>query len=170
MRSEKQVNELFDKLRSHNPELKERDAMIRNIMDDTSEKVRDKGINPVLNFLFGWTDHLWVRRGLVTISLALVFVFVFQQFRIVNRIGQLENRMVESNTEQIVRQQGEHVLMNSVIMKEFEESEFGDSLLVADKDLRELIISYSELQQRYKELKREHYSRRYKGKTKNQEL
>ena len=115
-------------------------------------------------YLFGWTDYLWVRRGLVTVSIALVFSFVFQQFSIVNKVGQLEDRMVESNTEQLIRQQGEHVLLNSVIMKEIGEKNFPDSLMVADKDLRELIDSYSELQRRYQELKREHFSKQFNGK------
>jgi len=170
MKDKEKISEITEKLTSYNPGLDNRDDLIRNVMESSSATKMPFKVGRLLDFLFGWTDILWIRRGLVTLSVALVFVFVFQQFSIFNRIGQLENRMVESNTEQIIRQQGEQVLLNSVLMQEIRETEFSDSVMVADKDLRELINSYSELQSRYHDLKSELYSQQFSGKNKNQEL
>ena len=170
MKAKEKLDKINARLASYNPEPENRDEMIRNVMDLTSESERKPVIEQLVSMIFGWTDTLWVRAGLVTVSTCLVLVFVFQQFSIINRIGQLENRMVESSTEQIIRQQGEHVLLNSVLMKELGESQFQDSVLVADKDLKNLINSYSELQSRYQDLLRESYSQQFNGNIKKQEL
>ncbi len=170
MKAKDKLDKINARLASYNPEPENRDEMIRNVMDLTSESGRKRVIQQFVNLIFGWTDTLWIRAGLVTISTCLVFVFGFQQFSIINRIGRLENRMVESSTEQIIRQQGEHVLLNSVLMKELGESQFQDSVLVADKDLKNLINSYSELQRRYQDLLRESYSQQLNVNIKKQEL
>lgn len=173
MENKEKLDRINDRLESFSPELDTREEIIRNVMDFTSERNKASGIKSLTDLLFGWTDKLWIRGGLITASMALVFVFAIQQFTIVNRIGQLETRMVKSNTEQIIRQQGEGVLLNSVIMQKIGESEFRDSrdsVTVADKDLRDLINSYSELQSRYEDLKREHYSQQFNGKINKQKL
>ncbi len=170
MKAEEKLEKINARLASYDPEPDNRADMIRNVMDLTSGKGSTPLIEQFINIIFGWTEILWIRAGLVTVSTCLVFVFVFQQFSIINRIGQLENRMVKSSTEQIIRQQGEQVLLNSVIMKEIGKGEVKDSLMVADRDLQELINSYSELQRRYNDLKKEHFSDQFNGKIKNQKL
>lgn len=164
MEAKDKLDKIYSSLDSYNPEPEGRADIMRNVMDKTSGSSPESSPEKIMTVLFGWTEILWVRRGLITISMGLVFVFVFQQFSIVSRIGRLESRMVESNTEQIIRKQGENVLMNSVLMQEVSEKDFRDSIKVADKDLRDLINSYSELQKRYKDLKSELYSRKYKAK------
>ena len=100
-------------------------------------------------------------------KMTVVFVFVLQQFIIVDRIGQLENRMVESNAEQIVKQQGDNVLFNSTFMSDVQEDDIRDSIMVSDKDLNALINSYTELQRQYQDLKRDHYLQQLNRKIKN---
>lgn len=170
MEAKDKLDRIFSRLNLYKPEPEDRADLIRNIMDKTSEPYSDGSIEKLINVLFGWTEILWVKRGLVTVSMALVFVFVFQQFSISSRIGQLENRMVESSTEQLIRQQGENVLLNSVIMKEMQEGQIQDSVKVSDKDLRDLINSYSELQRRYQDLLKENYAQQFNGNIKKQEL
>lgn len=170
MEAKDKLDKIYSRLDSYKPEPEDRSGMIRNIMDRTSESNTEQSIGKIMNILFGWTEILWVRRGLITISMGLIFVFVFQQFSIVSRIGQLESRMVESSTEKILRQQGEHVLLNSVIMKEMQEGQLQDSVMVSDKDLRDLVNSYSDLQRRYQDLLKENYERQVNGNIKKQEL
>ncbi len=170
MEAKDKLDKIYSRLDSYKPEPEDRSDMIRNVMDKTSEPNKEQSIGKIMNILFGWTEILWVRRGLITISMGLIFVFVFQQFSIVSRIGQLESRMVESSTEKILRQQGEHVLLNSVIMKEMQEGQLQDSVMVSDKDLRDLVNSYSDLQRRYQDLLKENYERQVNGNIKKQEL
>lgn len=170
MNTENKLTRLNKSMKSYKPELEDRDELINNVISTISEKPELLLIERVSEMLFGWTDSLWLKRSLLTLSFLLVFVFLFQQFSIVNRIGQLENRMVESNTEQIIRQQGEYVLINSVLRNELGENDLRDSIMVADKDLRDLINSYSELVKRYENLKQELYKQRFIGNTNKQKL
>jgi len=48
----------------------------------------------IYSFLFGWTEVGWVRRSLVTASLFLVVIFVYQQSVIVKQLNWLSTQMV----------------------------------------------------------------------------
>jgi len=170
MNTEKKLTVLNKRMESYRPKLEGREELLEEVMSSISEKPGSPVTELLSAFLFGWTDILWIRRSLVSASLLLVFIFVFQQYSIMSRIGRLENRMVNSSTDQIIRQQGEYVLLNSLLRQEVGERDLRDSIMVADKDLRDLINSYSELEKRYKELKQEYYSQRFKENTNKQKL
>lgn len=165
MKSEKQINELFEKLGSFEPGPQERVNIIRNVMDATSNNVREKGFDFILHYLFAWTEYLWVRRVMGSVTIIIIALFINQQVIIVNRIDNLEYRMVESNTLQLLKHQQQDVLINSAILTSGEETGIVDSILVADKDLRSLIDSYTSLQKQYHDLE-DAYSRQNTGKRK----
>ncbi len=56
----------------------------------------------IFSFLFGWTEIGWVRRSLVTASLFLVVIFVYQQSVIVKQLNWLSTQIVV-NSERPVR-------------------------------------------------------------------
>jgi hypothetical protein len=56
----------------------------------------------IFNFLFGWTEIGWVRRSLVTASLFLVMIFVYQQSVIVKQLNWISTQIVV-NSEKPVR-------------------------------------------------------------------
>ena len=56
----------------------------------------------IFSFLFGWTEIGWVRRSLVTASLFLVVIFVYQQSVIVKQLNWLSSQIVV-NSERPVR-------------------------------------------------------------------
>jgi hypothetical protein len=161
------LDKIVGGLNSFRPEFDDKAQIIRSVMEATSKSYSRPFLNRIIELLFGWTDSLWARRGFAAISMTAVFVFVLQQFIIVDRIGQLENRMVESNTEQIVKQQGDNVLFNSTFMSDVQEDNIRDSIMVSDKDLFALINSYNELQRQYQDLKRDHYLQRLNQEIKN---
>lgn len=167
MGKKEKLDKIIDGLHSYSPELNNKDELIRGVMESTNESYSRPILDRIIELLFGWTDSLWARRGFAAISMTVVFVFVLQQFIIVDRIGQLESRMVESNAEQIVKQQGDDVLFNSFLMSNEEEDNFRDSIMVSDKDLNALINSYTELQRQYQDLKRDHYLQQLNRKIKN---
>lgn len=153
MNSSRDLLRITDRLHKFEPELDNRNDIIRNVMESAVNK---KPFLPdrILTLLFGWIDYVWVRRVFGTASLAIVLVFLFQQASIMSRIGDLEQRMVESNTHNLLMYQGENVKLNSILLKETGGIGFQDSILVADRDLKELIESYIELQKRYGELQK----------------
>ncbi len=165
MKRENQINDLFNKLGSYSPKPQERGDIIRSVMEATSNDENKKGFNLIIYYLFGWTDYLLVRRVLGSVSLIIIAVFIIQQVIIINRIDNLEYRMVESNTKQLLEHQQKNVIINSAIMTLGKENGVVDSIQVADKDLRSLIDSYTSLQKQYEDLQ-EAYIKKEKSKRK----
>lgn len=62
----------------------------------------DKESFSIFSFLFGWTEIAWVRRSLVTASLFLIVIFVYQQSVIVKQLNWLSTQIVV-NSEKPVR-------------------------------------------------------------------
>lgn len=77
MEAKDKLDKIYSRLDSYKPEPEDRSGMIRNIMDRTSESNTEQSIGKIMNILFGWTEILWVRRGLITISMGLIFVLSF---------------------------------------------------------------------------------------------
>jgi len=146
-------DEIINKLKGFSPEIRGKDFHVQKIMDRTISISRER--NSIYNFIFGWSNILWLRRSLAAASIFIVSLFVFQQFVIVNRIGSLEKRMVEINTENILENQKENVIVNAAIFRITDETNLTDSIKVARKDLRSLVGSYRDLLKRYNELEDE---------------
>lgn len=149
MNSNNKYDDLIQKLAGVSPELKNRDELIRNVMENTNPAMT--GIS-FISYVFGWTEFPFVRKAAIALSVIVVSVFMFQQVVIVNRIGNLEERMVESNTEQLLQHHENSVLINSALLMSGNQSESIDSILVADKDLRILVNSYMRLQKQHQDL------------------
>ena len=146
-------HEIINRLKGFAPEIRDKEFHIQRIMDRTMINSR-KG-NSIYDFIFGWFNILWLRRSLAAASVFIVLFFVFQQFVIVTRIGSLEKRMIEINTENILENQKENVIVNAAMFRITDEFNFTDSIKVAQKDLKSLVGSYRDLQKRYNELQDE---------------
>lgn len=145
----RKYEDLIRKLASVNPELKKRDELIKNVMEDTDPA--KSGIS-FISYVFGWTEYPLVRKSAIALSVIVISIFMFQQAVIMNRIGNLEDRMVESNTEQLLQHHEKNVMFNSALLMSGDQSESLDSIIVADKDLRILVNSYLRLQKQNQDL------------------
>jgi hypothetical protein len=105
-----------------------------------------------IDYIFGWTDIIWLRKTLALASLIIVLAFIIQQLFVVDRINKLEKRMISINTEKILEYQRENVIVNSVIMEQPETSLLADSIKVSTDDLLNLLREYKELQYRYEKI------------------
>ena len=106
----------------------------------------------ILDFLFGWADIVWLRRSMVIVSLALVMIFVVQQFTVLNRLGSLEQRMMGVSTESVIEFQKENMHLNSVLYIENSNINPNDSVKVSNRDLVSLLKSYRDLQKKLREI------------------
>jgi len=158
-------NEVKEKLKRFIPTLQNEADMVSNIIKLTDEKRSVNIFDYVIRILFGWTDLLLVRRGLAVISLFIVFLFLFQQGNIIYRINSLEDRIVGGSTQNIIEYQQHKVTINSLLYNNDQGSLLNDSIVVADRDLRDLINSYTELQRNYEDLQKRVRLSLNKGKT-----
>ena len=106
----------------------------------------------ISDLLFGWIDLLWLRRGMAILSGVIMVVFAVQQTIIFKRVGQIEERMTDATTSNILEYQKgiQAVHYEGMDISGFEST---DSVKVSLRDLGRLIGSYRELKSRYGRLK-----------------
>jgi hypothetical protein len=62
----------------------------------SSPVVPDHDVFPIVHWLFGWADIVWIRRSLITVSIMLVSLFIYQQSMIVKQLKRLNSQIVVS--------------------------------------------------------------------------
>jgi hypothetical protein len=141
-----ELERIIKQLKLHKSEIEDRDSLRESIMQKIGSK------NKKLDYLFGWTEIVWLRRSLAIASTVIVVVFIIQQLFVINRIDKLEDRMVSLNTEKILEYQRENVIANSALFTDHEKRTLADSIKVATDDLLELVKSYHDLQMKYENM------------------
>lgn len=118
-------------------------------------------LSDVIDFLFAWVYIGWVRKSLITASMALVLIFVYQQGVILKRIEVLSKQTVIINNEKasasfdeidklltIYRNSGHRFPTKNMTLSESQMKELQESLKemqIKYKDLENLIESDPEL-------------------------
>jgi hypothetical protein len=116
-------------------------------------KIPDRGnkLTDVMDFLFGWVYIGWVRRSLITASVILVIVFVYQQGIILKQINYLSRQTVvvdgatSLNPESSIEKR---LMMYKMTGRRFASK----NITISEKQMEELIDSVNALQIRYKDL------------------
>ncbi|MCD4769684.1 MAG: hypothetical protein K8R35_05900 [Bacteroidales bacterium] len=158
-------NKVKEKLKRFIPTLQNEADLVSSIIKLTDDRRSVSILDSVIDIFFGWTNLLWVRRGFAVISLFIVFLFLFQQVKIIHRINSLEGRIVGGSTQNIIEYQQHKVKINSLQYNNGPGSLLNDSIVVADRDLRDLINSYTELQKKYEDLQKQVRLSLTRGKT-----
>jgi len=104
-----------------------------------------------IDFLFGWVYIGWVRRTLITASIALVLVFVFQQGVILKRIEILSKQTIVPVMENVTTPTAE---IEKLLVKYKNSGRRFPSktITISEREMKELLESVKELQLKYKDL------------------
>jgi hypothetical protein len=132
----------------HRTEIGERDQLVESILQKTGRRRMQ------VDYFFGWTEIGWLRRSLSIASILIIGIFVGQQLFVIDRIKNIEERMVSFNTDNILQFQRENVILNSLILADPEAGHLADSINVSTNDLMQLLRDYRELQYRYEKISR----------------
>lgn len=62
----------------------------------SSSSGHEKAGFSIFDFLFGWTEIIWLRRSFITVSFVLVAIFVYQQSMIVKQLNWLSTQIGEN--------------------------------------------------------------------------
>jgi len=122
--------------------------VIKRISNVTKPK---HSLSDVTDFLFGWVYINWVRRSLITASVLLVMVFVWQQSIILKRINILSRQttLIEGETLSGSTDNIEQMLMKYTNL----EGKFhSKTITLSEKEMKELLESVNETQVKYKDL------------------
>jgi hypothetical protein len=122
--------------------------VIKNISGNTTSKSK---ISDAIDFLFGWIYISWIRRSLITASVFLVALFVWQQSIIIKQISYLRSQPIivdreyrsyqtdlQENRLKMFRLYGKRMPLQSVV--------------ISKKQMDNLLESINDLENRYKDL------------------
>lgn len=139
-------------LRNSKPELDSTEDIEIEVIK-TIKKTDRPGFNlpDVIDFLFGWVYIGWVRRTLITASVALVLVFVFQQGVILKRIDILSKQTIVPVKENVTTASDE-IEKLLVTYKNSGKRFPPKTITISEREMKELLESVNELQSKYKEI------------------
>ncbi len=133
-------------LRAYEPQMRDRDELSEGVIK------RISGRRSGMDYVFGWTEIVWLRRSMTVASVLIVILFGIQQLFMTKRIEKLENRMISNNTDKVLEYQREKVIASSVLFTDRDRKDMNDSIKVATGDLLDLVKSYRSLQAKYEEI------------------
>ena len=139
-------------LRKSKPVLDTSEDIEREVMKRISAVRKSRVVlSDVIDFLFGWVYIGWVRRSLITASVLLVIIFVYQQGIILRQINFLSSKMIVTGSETNPNPVGE--LEKGLLMYKLSGRRFqSQDITISEKDLKQLLESVNELQYKYKNL------------------
>jgi hypothetical protein len=147
-------NKVLNLLRESKPELDNTDEIERMVLERIRKKnVHGIQLSNIFDFFFRWVYIDWVRRSLITASVALVVVFAYQQAVILKRIDTLSRQT-------IIIDKGNPISSSEEVEKKL--TSFMNSgrkfplktITISEKQMKELAESVEDLQVKYKDLEK----------------
>jgi hypothetical protein len=143
-------NRVIDLLRNSKPSPDDTASIEREVIRRvSSSRLPGSALSEALDFLFGWVYIGWIRRSLIAASIALVFIFIYQQAAILKKIDFLSRQTIILNHNQANPGDFEKLLT------EYRNSgrRFSSgSFTFSEKQLKELFDSVNEMQIKFKDL------------------
>jgi hypothetical protein len=145
-------NKVLNILRKSKPVLESTEDIEREVIKRIA-RVHRSGLNlsEVIDYLFGWVYIGWVRRSLISASIVLVLVFVYQQGVILKRIDFLSRQTIVIDRENISTPANE--IEKMLLMYKNSGRRFpSKTITISEKQMKEILESVNELQTKYKDL------------------
>jgi hypothetical protein len=145
-------NKVLNILRKSKPELYSTEDIEREVIKRI-ERVPQSGLHlsETIDFLFGWVYIGWVRRSLITASIVLVLIFVYQQGVILKRIDVISRQTIVVDKEN-VKTPADEIEKLLMVYKNSERRFPSKTITISEKQMKELLESVNELQVKYKDL------------------
>ncbi|MCX6321559.1 MAG: hypothetical protein NTX93_07130 [Bacteroidia bacterium] len=151
MENEKYIK-VLNILRKSKPVLGSTDNIEKEVIKRIARVHQSRlNLSEVIDFLFGWVYIGWVRRSLITASIVLVLVFVYQQSIILKRIDFLSRQTVVIDRENVSTHEDE-IEKKLLIYKNSGRRFSSKTITISEKQMKELLESVNELQIKYKDL------------------
>jgi hypothetical protein len=139
-------------IRKSKPILTSTDDIEREVIKQISGKRhKHASLEEIIDFIFGWVYISWVRRSLITASLLMVMIFIFQQRVIMKQIIFLSDQVIINSNSNI--QIPENVIEKRLLIYRLTGSKVpSNSITLSEKQLEQLLGSVKELEEKYMDL------------------
>jgi hypothetical protein len=107
----------------------------------------------IIDFLFGWVYIGWVRRTLITASIVLIMVFIYQQSIILKRIDVLSRQTVVIGKESTMSTADE-IEKLLIVYKNSGRILPSKTITISERQIKDLLESVNELQIKYRDLEK----------------
>ena len=145
-------NKILNILRKSKPVLDSTEDIEREVMNRISGVHQSRFVlSDVIDFLFGWVYIGWVRRSLITASVILVMIFVYQQGIILNQVNFLSRQIIvmEGETNPIPASEiGKGIMMYKISGRRLP----SQNITISEKQMKLLLESMNELEDKYEDL------------------
>ena len=145
-------NKVLNVLRNSKPVLNSAEDIEKEVIKRVS-KVKQPMFNfsEVVDSLFGWVYIGWVRRSLITASVLLVIVFIYQQGVIVKQINFLSRQItvIDGEMTSLTEHQVEKLL---ITYKKSGRGFSSRNITISEKQIKELLDSVNDVKTKYKDL------------------
>lgn len=138
-------------LRSVKPRLTGIGDIEENVVKRIRSGIRPKSVPDILNVLFGWIYIRWIRYCMVTASVMLLMLFIFQQTIILKAINNLNERSIINGNGKAISSQDdfeEQVMILKLNTYRFSKG----NMEIPEKQIEQLLESYTQLQDKYSDL------------------
>jgi len=153
MRAENEkYKKILNILKKSKPELKGIETIQENILHRIrATENRQKSFSDLIENIFAWIYIGWVRRSLVSASVILVLFFVYQQTMILKGVNNISKRAIISETGVLSVSKDE--IGKQLMMLKFTGHRISSGdLEISEKELKQWLESYNELQGKYRDL------------------
>jgi hypothetical protein len=148
---EKKYRKILNILKKSKPVLQNTSDLEENVINMIlqKQKTKDRPFN-ILDVIFGWVYVRWVRTVLVTTSVLLILVFVYQQTIILKRINNLDSRAIFLENQMVSGEEndGDRTLLYRLSGRILP----AKGITISEKQFDQIINSYNELEGKYKNL------------------
>jgi hypothetical protein len=152
MKESENYDRILNMLKKSRPVPDSEEYINREVMSRIIQSTESRiSLSDIIDFLFGWVYIGWVRKILVTASVILVMIFVYQQGVILKQINYLSNQVVINNgypasdPSDVI---GKILMMYRISGRRFSS---GD-LILSEKQSQQLLDKVNELQVKYEDL------------------
>jgi len=148
---EKKYRKILNMLKKSKPVLSNTSELEENVINIISQKqgTKDRSFN-ILDFIFGWVYVGWMRKALITASIIIVIVFVYQQTVILRRVSRLDNRtmIIENQMFSGSKDEDGRTLLYRLSGQKLPVK----NIIISEKQLDQIMDSYNELEEKYSDL------------------
>lgn len=154
MKNQDTYSRIMEALRRNAPVLADKEKLEEQIMSRIRESGEQSALQErVSRYLFGWTDHGWIRRSMAAAATLIIGIFIIQQISVTRRINDLEERLITTVNGINQSEPGMGIMQKAFLNRVIRDRAAGDSITVSRADMEELLDSYLELRENYNLLK-----------------